>query len=430
MSDPISHALFERACQRIPGGVNSPVRAFRSVGGEPVFIRRAEGCYLEGADGRRYIDYVCSWGPVILGHAHPRVVQAIVSAAADGTSYGAPTEREVLLAEALCAAMPSMEMVRLTSSGTEACMSALRLARGFTGRELIVKFEGCYHGHADFLLVKGGSGLATLGVPDSAGVPAAMAATTLVARFNELDDVRELFRAHRGRIAAVIVEPVAGNMGCVPPVPGFLEGLADICRNEGALLVFDEVMTGFRVGYGGAQARFGIAPDLTTVAKIVGGGLPLGAFGGRREVMSMLAPLGPVYQAGTLSGNPVATAAGLATLELLRATSVYETLEATGAALEAGLRQAAARAGVAVTVQRVGAMWTVFFTDRPVKNWSDAARCDTRAFARWHRAMLHRGVYLPPSQFESAFHSLAHDASAVEATIQAAYEAFREVAVT
>jgi glutamate-1-semialdehyde 2,1-aminomutase len=428
MTDPISQALFERARERIPGGVNSPVRAFRAVGGEPVFIRRAEGCFLEGADGTRYIDYVGSWGPMIVGHAHPRVVQAIAAAAADGTSYGAPTEREVLLAETLCAALPSMEMVRLTSSGTEACMGALRLARGFTGRDLVVKFEGCYHGHADFLLVKGGSGLATLGVPDSAGVPAPIAETTLTACFNALDEVAALFRAHPGRIAAVIVEPVVGNMGCVPPAPGFLEGLARLCADGGALLVFDEVMTGFRLGYGGAQGRFGIAPDVTTLAKIVGGGLPLGAFGGRREVMSLLAPVGPVYQAGTLSGNPVATAAGLATLELLRTPGSYEALEATGEALEQGLRDAARMAGVPVRVQRVGSMWTVFFTDEPVTDWASASRCDTRAFARWHRAMLARGVYLPPSQFEAAFHSLAHDGAVVEATIRAAAEAFREVA--
>jgi glutamate-1-semialdehyde 2,1-aminomutase len=408
--------------------VNSPVRAFRAVGGEPVFIRRASGCWLEGADGTRYVDYVGSWGPMILGHAHPHVVQAITAAAAEGTSYGAPTEREVLLAETLCAALPSMDMVRLTSSGTEACMSALRLARGATGRELVVKFEGCYHGHADFLLVKGGSGLATLGVPDSAGVPAHIAETTLTARFNALDEVEALFRTYPGRIAAVIVEPVVGNMGCVPPAPGFLEGLARLCKADGALLVFDEVMTGFRLAYGGAQARFGITPDLTTLAKIAGGGLPLGAFGGRRDVMSQLAPLGPVYQAGTLSGNPVATAAGLATLELLRAPDTYETLERTGAALEEGLRDAARAAGVPVTVQRVGAMWTVFFSATPVTDWASASRCDTDAFGRWHRAMLARGIYLPPSQFEAAFHSLAHDAAAIETTLRAAAEAFREIA--
>lgn len=427
MSDPVSSALFARALRRIPGGVNSPVRAFRAVGGEPVFIRRAQGCYLEGADGTRYIDYVGSWGPMILGHAHPAVVSAVQAAAAEGLSYGAPTEREVLLAEVLCAAMPSMDMVRLTSSGTEACMGALRVARGFTGRDLVVKFTGCYHGHADYLLVKGGSGLATLGVPDSAGVPASIAATTLSARYNALDEVQTIFRAHSGKVAAVIVEPVAGNMGCVPPAPGFLEGLAELCAREDALLVFDEVMTGFRLAYGGAQARFGIRPDLTCLAKVVGGGMPLGAYGGRGDVMSQLAPLGPVYQAGTLSGNPVATAAGLATLEALRAPGVYESLEATGEALEEGLRDAARRAGAKVIVQRVGSMWTVFFTATPVSDWDSAARADTRAFARWHAAMLRRGVYLPPSQFEAAFHSTAHDAAVIDQTLRAAYEAFREI---
>jgi glutamate-1-semialdehyde 2,1-aminomutase len=424
MSDPISQALFARAQKHIPGGVNSPVRAFRAVGGDPVFIRRGSGCHLEAADGTRYVDYVGSWGPMVVGHAHPAVVAAVTAAAADGTSFGAPTEREVLLAEALCEALPSMEMVRLTSSGTEACMGALRAARGFTGRDLVLKFEGCYHGHADYLLVKAGSGLATFGVPDSAGVPAAIAATTLTARYNSLDNVRELLTAHAGKVAAVILEPVVGNMGCVPPAPGFLEGLAGLCRDAGALLVFDEVMTGFRLGYAGAQGRFGIKPDVTTLAKIVGGGLPLGAYGGRRDVMSRVAPLGPVYQAGTLSGNPVATAAGLATLELLRAPGVYAALEATGEALEAGLREAARAAGVAVRVQRVGAMWTVFFTEHPVTDWESASACDTKRFARWHRAMLERGIYLPPSQFEAAFHSLAHTADVVEQTLRAAREAF------
>jgi glutamate-1-semialdehyde 2,1-aminomutase len=424
MSDAVSRALFARAKERIPGGVNSPVRAFRAVGGEPIFIARAEGCWLYGADGRRYLDYVGSWGPMILGHAHPSVLSAITDAAALGTSYGAPTEREVLLAEALCEAVPSIEMVRLCSSGTEACMSALRLARGFTGRSLIVKFAGCYHGHADFLLVKAGSGLATMGVPDSAGVPEAVARATLTARYNDLDSVRALFEQFGEDIAAVIVEPVAGNMGCVPPEPGFLQGLAELCRSRGALFVLDEVMTGFRLAYGGAQEKFALKPDLTTLAKIAGGGLPLGAFGGRRDVMSMLAPIGPVYQAGTLSGNPVATAAGLATLALLRDRSAYQTLETIGAALEEGLRDAARLAGVKVTIQRVGSMWTVFFTDGPVRSWDDAARCDTARFAKFHRAMLDAGVYLPPSQFEAAFHSLAHGPSEVESTVRAARAAF------
>ncbi|MFO0559501.1 MAG: glutamate-1-semialdehyde 2,1-aminomutase [Polyangiales bacterium] len=424
MSDAVSRALFARAKERIPGGVNSPVRAFRSVGGEPIFIARAEGCWLYGADNKRYLDYVGSWGPMILGHAHPSVISAITDAAALGTSYGAPTEREVLLAEALCEAIPSIEMVRLCSSGTEACMSALRLARGFTGRSLIVKFSGCYHGHADFLLVKAGSGLATMGVPDSAGVTEAVAKATLTARYNDLDSVRALFEQHGADIAAVIVEPVVGNMGCVPPAPGFLEGLAELCHSRGALFVLDEVMTGFRLAYGGAQEKFGLKPDLTTLAKIAGGGMPLGAFGGRRDVMSMLAPLGPVYQAGTLSGNPVATAAGLATLSLLRDRIAYEKLEITGAALEEGLRDAARLAGAKVTIQRVGSMWTVFFTDAPVRSWDDAARCDTARFAKFHRAMLEAGVYLPPSQFEAAFHSIAHGPSEVELTVRAARAAF------
>jgi glutamate-1-semialdehyde 2,1-aminomutase len=424
MSDAVSRALFARAKERIPGGVNSPVRAFRSVGGEPIFVARAEGCWLYGADNTRYLDYVGSWGPMILGHAHPSVISAITEAAAGGTSYGAPTEREVLLAEALCEAVPSMDMVRLTSSGTEACMSALRLARGFTGRSLIVKFSGCYHGHADFLLVKAGSGLATMGVPDSAGVTEAVAKATLTARYNDLASVQALFDAHGDDIAAVIVEPVVGNMGCVPPEPGFLEGLSALCSARGALFVLDEVMTGFRLAFGGAQERFGLRPDLTTLAKIAGGGVPMGAFGGRRDVMSLLAPLGPVYQAGTLSGNPLATSAGLATLALLRDRSAYAKLEATGAALEEGLRDAARLAGATVTVQRVGSMWTVFFTDAPVRSWDDAARCDTQRFARFHQSMLAAGVYLPPSQFEAAFHSIAHGPAEVEHTVRAARDAF------
>ena len=428
MTDEVSKALFERAKARIPGGVTSPVRAFRAVGGEPIFIRRAEGCWLEGANGERYVDYVGSWGPMILGHANAGIVKAIRDAAGDGTSFGAPSEREVLLAEALCEAIPSMEMVRLTSSGTEELMSALRVARGFTKRDLIVKFEGCYHGHADYLLSKAGSGLATFGVPDSAGVPAAIAGTALTATYNDLPGLTALFDAHRDQIAAVILEPVVGNMGCVPPREGFLEGIAALCKSQGALLVFDEVMTGFRVAFGGAQARFGIRPDLTTLAKIAGGGVPMGAFGGRRDAMSLLAPLGPVYQAGTLSGNPIATAAGLASLEQLRAKGVYETLERTGTQLEAGLRDAAKSAGVAVQVQRVGSMWTVFFTSEPVVDWPSAAKCDKDRFARWHAAMLSRGVYLPPSQFEAAFHSVTHDDAAIEKTLAAAREAFRAVA--
>ncbi len=427
MSDERSKALHARALLRIPGGVNSPVRAFRAVGGEPVYIAKGEGPYVWGADGTRYVDYVGSWGPMILGHAHPAVVKAIVDAAALGTSYGAPTEREVLFAEAICEALPSIEMLRLCSSGTEACMSALRLARGFTGRDKVLKFEGCYHGHADFLLVKAGSGAATFGVPDSAGVPADTARNTLTARYNDLEAVARLFEAEGEHIAAVIVEPVVGNMGCVPPRPGFLEGLAALCAKHGALFVVDEVMTGFRLGITGAQGLYGLRPDLTTMGKVVGGGLPLAAFGGRRDVMSKLAPLGPVYQAGTLSGNPVATAAGLATLAELRRPEVYAALERTGAMLEAGLTEAAARAGVDAHVQRVGAMWTVFFGVRDVADWEGASKADTKAFARWHGAMLRRGVYLPPSQWEAAFHGVAHTDEVVEATLAAAREAFREV---
>jgi glutamate-1-semialdehyde 2,1-aminomutase len=428
MSDQLSRALFERAQKRIPGGVNSPVRAFKSVGGDPVFIKSASGCMLTGADDRRYIDYVGSWGPMILGHANPAVVAAICDAALKGSSYGAPTEAEVQLAELLCDAIESLQMVRLTSTGTEACMSALRVARGFTKRNMVLKFEGCYHGHADQLLVKAGSGGATFGVPDSAGVPETVARNTLTARFNDLASVTALFDLYPDAIAAVIVEPVVGNMGCVPPEPGFLQALNELCEARGAVLVLDEVMTGFRLAYGGAQAIYGVRPALTTLAKIVGGGVPLGAFGGRRELLSLLAPIGPVYQAGTLSGNPLSTAAGLATLKQLQNPSVYAQLERTGERLQAGFTAAAKAHGVPVTVQRVGSMWTVFFTDHPVKSWDDAAKCDTQRFGRWHRAMLERGVYLPPSQFEAAFHSLAHDDEAVESTVRAAHEAFKTIA--
>lgn len=426
MSDERSKALHARAQVRIPGGVNSPVRAFRAVGGEPVYIARGEGPYVWGADGTRYIDYVGSWGPMVLGHAHPAVVRAIADAAAHGTSFGAPTEREVEFAEALCGIVPGLEMVRLCSSGTEACMSALRLARGFTGRDKVLKFEGCYHGHADPFLVKAGSGMATQGVPDSGGVPAATASLTLTAPYNDLDAVSALLETNKGEVAAVIVEPVVGNMGCVPPAEGFLQGLRALCDAHGTLLIVDEVMTGFRLGLSGAQGRYGVTGDLVTLGKIVGGGLPLAAFGGRADVMRLLAPVGPVYQAGTLSGNPLATAAGLAVVKLLD-EAVYRRLEATGATLEAGLRAAAAAAGVRVAVQRVGAMWTVFFGVDRVRDWAEAAACDRAAFGRFHQAMLARGVYLPPSQFEAAFHGVGHDASVVEATLAAAREAFAAV---
>lgn len=425
MTDPNSEALFERAQRVMPGGVNSPVRAFKAVGGHPVFVREARGPYLYGADGAEYVDYVGSWGPMILGHAEPSVVQTIARTAALGTSFGAPTEGEVRMAETLIEAVPSMEMVRLTSSGTEAVMGALRVARGFTGRDLIVKMEGGFHGGADYLLVKAGSGLATLGVPDSAGVPADVARATLTLPYNDLDAARALFAREGARIAALIIEPVAGNMGCVPPAEGYLEGLRAVTQEHGALLVFDEVMTGFRVAYGGAQARFGVKPDLTTLAKVVGGGMPLGVYGGRREIMAKVAPVGPVYQAGTLSGNPVAVQAGLATLAKLRDPAVYEKLEQSGARLERAFVEGARRHGVALTVQRVGSMITPFFIEGPVRSWSDAARCDTARFGRFHRALLEHGVYWPPSQFEAGFISIAHDEAAFARTEQAVESAFK-----
>jgi glutamate-1-semialdehyde 2,1-aminomutase len=424
--DEVSKALFERASALLPGGVNSPVRAFRAVGNQPIFIRAARGAELIGADGTAYVDYVGSWGPMIVGHAHPEVIAAVQRAAERGTSYGAPTEAEIVLAERIRAAVPSMEMMRLTSSGTEAVMGALRAARGFTRRDLVVKFEGCYHGGADYLLVKGGSGLATFGEPDSAGVPAAIAGTTLVLPFNDLAAARQLFAARGHEIAALIVEPVVGNMGCVPPEPGFLAGLRALTSAASALLVFDEVMTGFRLAHGGAQALYGVRPDLTTLGKIVGGGLPVGAYGGRREIMQCVAPLGPVYQAGTLSGNPLAMAAGLATLELIAAPGFYQALERTSAELATILEDAAARAGVPLCVQRVGSMLTPYFQRGPVRNWSDAARSDTQRFARWHAAMLRHGVYWPPSQYEAGFVSSAHDAQALERTRNAAIASFGE----
>jgi glutamate-1-semialdehyde 2,1-aminomutase len=428
MTDPVSRELFERAARVIPGGVNSPVRAFRAVGGTPVFVSRAEGAYLYGADGARYIDYVGSWGPMILGHAHPEVVAAVRDAATRGTSFGAPTALEVQFAEKLRALFPSIEMVRAVSSGTEATMSALRAARGFTGRDVVVKFEGCYHGHADFLLVKAGSGAATLGTPDSAGVPAAAAANTATLPYNDIAALRALFAARGGEIAAVIVEPVVGNMGVVPPEPGFLEAIVSECAVAGAVSIFDEVMTGCRVARGGMQERAGVRPDMTCLGKIVGGGMPLAAYGGKRAIMEKVAPLGPVYQAGTLSGNPVAVSAGLATLDRLD-DSLYARLEALGARLEEGLERAAARqvggsAGTArLCVQRIGSMITLFFTPGPVRSWSDARACDTAAFGRWHGAMLARGIYWPPAQFEAAFLSSAHTEADIDRTVAAAEEA-------
>jgi glutamate-1-semialdehyde 2,1-aminomutase len=413
-----SEELFRRAQELIPGGVNSPVRAFRAVGGNPPFIARGEGSHIFDADGNEYIDYVGSWGPLLLGHRHPEILSALERALAIGTSFGAPTEQEVELAAAICDAVPSIEMVRLVNSGTEATMSAIRVARGFTGRDLIVKFEGCYHGHVDSLLVKAGSGLATLGIADTQGVPQSFADTTLALPFNSVEALEEAFRAYGDRIAAVIVEPVVGNMGCVPPLPGYLPAMREISARHGALLIFDEVMTGFRVAFGGAQARFGIRPDLTTLGKVIGGGLPVGAYGGRRDIMSKVAPLGPVYQAGTLSGNPLAVAAGLAMLRHLKThPEIYEQLEARAAEL-----CAAAPAGV--TVNRVGSMFTFFFTGTPVTGWESAKRCDTARFGRFFRAMLVQGIYLAPSQFEAAFVSAAHTDGDIGRTIDAARQAF------
>jgi glutamate-1-semialdehyde 2,1-aminomutase len=422
MTDQASRTLFERAARVIPGGVNSPVRAFRAVGGTPVFVSRAEGAFLFGADGRRYVDYVGSWGPMILGHAHPAVVEAVRDAAVRGTSYGAPTELEVRFAEKICALYPSVEMMRAVSSGTEATMSALRAARGSTGRDVVIKFEGCYHGHADFLLVKAGSGAATFGTPDSAGVPKATAASTLTLPYNDRAALDALFADRGSEIAAVIVEPVVGNMGVVPPQPGFLEAIVSQCKAHGAVSIFDEVMTGCRVARGGMQQRAGVTPDMTCLGKIVGGGMPLAAYGGKRAIMEKVAPLGPVYQAGTLSGNPIAVSAGLATLERLD-EALYARLEALGARLERGLVQAIARRGAKACVQRVGSMITLFFEAGPIRSWDQAKACDTKAFGRWHGALLDRGVYWPPAQFEAAFLSGAHTEGDIDATIAAADEA-------
>jgi glutamate-1-semialdehyde 2,1-aminomutase len=420
-----SRRLLAQAEQRMPGGVNSPVRAFRSVGGEPRFIARGEGARLWDVDGREYLDFLGSWGPLILGHAPPAVVEAVAAAAARGTSYGAPTPQEVELATRITAAYPSMEMLRLVSSGTEATMSAIRVARGATGRDLLVKFDGCYHGHADSLLVKAGSGGATFGIPDSRGVPLAVAGLTLTLPFNDLAAVRELFRARGPDIAAVIVEPVAGNMGVVPPAPGFLEGLRQITSAHGSLLIFDEVITGFRVAYGGAQQLYRVSPDLTCLGKIIGGGLPVGAYGGRRALMEQVAPLGAVYQAGTLSGNPLAVAAGLATLRALDDGKAYERLDVLGERLERGLREAAEKAGVPLAVNRVGSMLTAFFCAGPVRDYATARVSDTARYARFFHAMLDRGVALAPSQFEAAFVSLAHTERDIDEAARAAAEAMR-----
>jgi glutamate-1-semialdehyde 2,1-aminomutase len=419
MKHDASDRLFAEALELLPGGVSSPVRAFRAVGGSPLFIERGEGAYLVDVDGNRYVDYVLSWGPLILGHAHPRVVAALEEAMRRGTSYGAPSPLELELARLIRDAMPSVELVRFVSSGTEATMSALRLARAFTGRAKIIKFAGCYHGHADFLLVQAGSGVATLGLPDSPGVTPGAVADTLTAPFNDLAAVQRLFAAH-GDVAAVIVEPVAGNMGLVPPAKGFLEGLRELTAAHGALLVFDEVMTGFRVHPGGAQALYGVTPDLSTLGKVIGGGLPVGAYGGRREIMELVAPAGPVYQAGTLSGNPLAVTAGIETLRALSEPGVWDGLERTGERLMSGL----AALNAPVQLARVGTMVGFFFTEEPVTSWEEAKRADTERFARFHRAMLERCIYLAPSQFEAAFISTVHGDEEIDVTIAAAAEAF------
>jgi glutamate-1-semialdehyde 2,1-aminomutase len=413
-----SEELFRRAQAVIPGGVNSPVRAFRGVGGNPIFIARGEGSHIFDTDGNEYIDYVGSWGPLLLGHRHPEVIRALEEALEIGTSFGAPTEREVELADEIRAAVPSIEMVRLVNSGTEATMSAIRLARGFTGRDLTVKFEGCYHGHVDSLLVKAGSGMATLGIADTQGVPRAFCDTTIALPFNSVDSVEQAFQAHGAKIASVIVEPVVGNMGCVLPAPGFLQALREITARHGTLLIFDEVMTGFRLARGGAQELYGIRPDLTTLGKVIGGGLPIGAYGGRADIMSRIAPSGPVYQAGTLSGNPLAVSAGLAMLWHIKAhPGIYAQLESRAARLTGS-------APAGVTVNRVGSMFTFFFTDQPVTDYESAKRSDTVGFGRFFRLMLERGIYLAPSQFEAAFLSVAHSEEDIDKTIKAAQECF------
>jgi glutamate-1-semialdehyde 2,1-aminomutase len=421
-----ANTLFSDACRYIPGGVNSPVRAFRGVGGDPVFLSRAAGAYVYDSAGKRYIDYVGSWGPMVLGHAHPEVIKAVQERAALGLSFGAPTEIETVVAKKICELMPSIDLVRMVSSGTEATMSAIRLARGYTGRDKIVKFEGCYHGHSDSLLVKAGSGALTLGVPTSPGVPTALAALTITLNYNDSAQVEQVFKDIGSEIACIIVEPVAGNMNCVPPVPGFLQTLRKVCDASGAALIFDEVMTGFRVALGGAQALYGITPDLTTLGKIVGGGMPVGAFGGKRAIMEKLAPLGPVYQAGTLSGNPVAMAAGLKTLELICAEAdFYQRLTARTQVLLKGLTQAAQRAGMAFTTTQVGGMFGLYFNTEPnITHYAQVMRSDAELFKRFFHGMLDEGVYLAPSAFEAGFVSAAHTDQDIQATIDAATRVF------
>ncbi len=427
MKRETSIRLYEEAQIYIPGGVNSPVRAFKSVGGNPVFIEKGEGSRIVDVDGNSYIDYIGSWGPLILGHAHPRVLGAIQEAAALGTSFGAPTARETEMAKEVCSIVPSVEVVRMVNSGTEATMSALRLARGYTKRDKIMKFEGCYHGHADSLLIKAGSGVATLGLPDSPGVPETTAVNTITVPYNDLDSVKLAFEKFGHELAAVIVEPIAGNMGVVPPQPGFLEGLRAITEEYGTLLIFDEVMTGFRVARGGAQELYGITPDLTTMGKVIGGGLPVGAYGGKREIMNQVAPAGPIYQAGTLSGNPLAMAAGLTTLQELGKPGVYEQLEARSARLAEGLVENARKLGLPHTMNRVGSMVCLFFTETPVINYETAKTSDLKRFSAYFQYLLEEGVMIPPSQFEGMFVSLAHTDEDIERTIEACYNAMKKL---
>jgi glutamate-1-semialdehyde 2,1-aminomutase len=419
-----NETLFERAQLHIPGGVNSPVRAFKSVGGTPLFVARGAGAYFWDADGKRYIDYVGSWGPLVLGHAHPAVIEAVIAASQRGLSFGAPTEAEVEMADLLCRLLPGMDQVRLVSSGTEATMSAIRLARGHTGRSLIIKFEGCYHGHADGLLVKAGSGALTLGAPSSSGVPAATAAETLVLSYNDTAQLGEAFSRQGDRIAAVIIEPVAGNMNLVLPQPGFLQAVRELCTRHGALLIFDEVMTGFRLGLAGAQGHFGIQPDLTTLGKVIGGGMPVGAFGGRRDIMANIAPLGTVYQAGTLSGNPVAVAAGLATLKLVQEPGFYTKLAATANELVSGLANCAAKHGIVFSAQAIGGMFGVYFRAQPPASYAEVMECDRDAFNRFFHACISRGVYFAPSAYEAGFVSVAHAPDIIADTLTAADAAF------
>ncbi|MGD0352672.1 MAG: glutamate-1-semialdehyde 2,1-aminomutase [Dehalococcoidia bacterium] len=422
-----SKRLFKQAQRYLPGGVDSPVRAFKAVGGTPLFIKRGKGSRLYDEDGNEFIDYVGSWGPLILGHAHPRVVKAIEKAVEHGSSFGAPTQLETTLAKLISEAMPSIQMVRFVNSGTEAIMSAIRLARAFTGRNKVLKFAGCYHGHSDGLLAKAGSGMATLGIPSSPGVPAAVTADTLVAPYNNLEAVEQLFKDFASDIAAVIVEPIAGNMGVVLPQPGFLEHLRSLTRQSGALLIFDEVITGFRVAYGGAQSLYNISPDLTCLGKIIGGGLPVGAYGGRRDIMQMMAPSGPVYQAGTLAGNPLAMSAGIETITILKESSAYRELERKTSLLEKGITEAANKAGVDIQLARIGSMFTVFFAIDPVTDYETATRADTKLYARFFHHMLSQGVYLPPSQFEAAFVSTAHTNDDIQSTIDANWKAFNSL---